>query len=707
MLDWCYFTERLSCGWVERDGIGVAFRRTPTGRDAAGRSGAFFVHALVWEQGTMAPEILARLWDADLWVAAPPDEPPAQLDPIQSVEDLRLGLPASPDNAVIETALAGFLDNLSRGRRTALAMAPELAMPVAATLAGTLPQKFGLLSFSTWERDDAARRYELIAGDAASPLFESVGPRSDPGGSWRAAARLLLSARAGTAAAAGVVDIVGESSQSPSEFASALERWSVIEATCATGTELDAGSVSLIASDPRLVERVMRANGAKALAGSVLRSDQRGALVEAARHAGCMPAIVNELCAALVGLAPADAIETLQQLDPLLPLETPALAATLAGGWPGGHLAALSTREGLGLAKLVAKAPGSMVASAVRDRLVGKHALTTLLFGSRLPPDWRAAAAAAYPTEVDPGELVESMMQDPGFTTTFVERAGNVGLTALGSALAVAPIARALPCAEQVAARVAPAQRLDVLWPVILRLHAPQRLAMLDRYAPMGDGHVPGDWADVVLDAYVETLLAARATSDGLPRLDGRGFEVASRSASSSRVTAWMNLATELRPSVGRLGPSMTQIERAAGTAIGMQDPRDVDAALELVVDTVAELVPDPQPWASAMLLLLGLSAEPGDEFAKRVARAALRPTWRLDRSRIPRWTIRWVADALDRKALSSSALRDPSLASLHERLWSHDVDRVLAYANEEGRRRTTRRWLLDNAKEANRRFRG
>ena len=55
VLQWCYDSHRLAFGWVEREGVVVAFRRTPTGLDASGWSGAFFVHALVWRGGLLAP----------------------------------------------------------------------------------------------------------------------------------------------------------------------------------------------------------------------------------------------------------------------------------------------------------------------------------------------------------------------------------------------------------------------------------------------------------------------------------------------------------------------------------------------------------------------------------------------------------------------------------------------------------------------------
>ena len=326
------------------------------------------------------------------------------------------------------------------------------------------------------------------------------------------------------------------------------------------------------------------------------------------------------------------------------------------------------------------------------------------MFASELPPAWRAGAAAADPAHVDPDRLVESMAHDPGFTTTFVAAAGELGLTVLVPALARAPLAIALSCAEQIAARVAPARGLGVLWPVILRLAPGERLVMLERYAP-GDGAVPGEWADAFLDAYVATLLETRGAREPLPRLDGRAFDAAKRLA-SARVTRWQHLARDLHPPTSRLGPTTAQLERAVVAAVEMPDATDADAALELVVDMTAESVVDHRDsWAGAMLLLQGLCGEHGDLFAARVARAALRPASRGDRSRLARWTLRWLADGLDRKALSSSALRDPAVAGLHELLLTYDIDRVIAYSNEEGRRRSTRRWLQDNARYAIRRL--
>jgi len=105
------------------------------------------------------------------------------------------------------------------------------------------------------------------------------------------------------------------------------------------------------------------------------------------------------------------------------------------------------------------------------------------------------------------------------------------------------------------------------------------------------------------------------------------------------------------------------------------------------------------------MLLLLGISREHEEVFALRIARAALRAGGRADPARAARWAIRWMADGLDRRTISSSVLRQPPLTDLHARLRLDDVERLQHYAGEDGRRRGSRRWLQDNADEVGQRF--
>ena len=117
-----------------------------------GRPGAFFVHALVWRAGIIAPQRLAGLWDARVWVTAPPEDPPARLEPFEGIDALGLGPARRVDEHRLATLLGGHLANAAAGRGSCIGGAPGDAMALAAQVAAGLPAQYGLPAFSTLSR---------------------------------------------------------------------------------------------------------------------------------------------------------------------------------------------------------------------------------------------------------------------------------------------------------------------------------------------------------------------------------------------------------------------------------------------------------------------------------------------------------------------------------------------------------------------------
>ncbi len=229
VLPWCYALKSDSRGWIEQNGVGVAFRRTPTGRDAHGREGAFFVHALIWESGAMPAELLGGLWDADVWVSRPPEEPPDRLELIRSPESLGLAAAHAVDPSVMLATMAGLLKNIAGVRKSRIELSPAEAYSVASTLVAVLPVRFGLVSFSSYEERDRATAYDIVAGPATGPQHTPVGPDQEPAAAWVGAARLLLSASHGDGEAVTLVDLIGAEAATLPDFVNRVRRWAELE----------------------------------------------------------------------------------------------------------------------------------------------------------------------------------------------------------------------------------------------------------------------------------------------------------------------------------------------------------------------------------------------------------------------------------------------------------------------------------------------
>jgi hypothetical protein len=699
VLPWCYFQKTESCGWIERSGVGVAFRRTPTGRDAYGRLGAFFVHALVWQPGTMPAELLPGLWDASLWVTSPPDEPPERLEPIRDEEELGLGEAPAVERDVMTVTLAGLLENLAGSRLSALDLPPARAYGVASRLAAALPAKFGLISFSTHEEPDRADAYDLVAGAPPGPRHAAVGPGTQPASDWTEAARLLLDGREGDANARALVDTIAGQASSLPEFADRMRRWVEIEAESASPeVPLDPRSLAWLVQSPQLVAFLLRGAGARWLARACVVGERIDVL-EAVRRADSEGRFVAALEQELLRASPAEAISCLGRIERGLAAQTHGLALTLAESWRGGGLGQLSPQDAVSLARLLAsnRAPTSTPAAIVDELTSAPGLAGALACAESLPVEWRANAAAAHPEEVPGQALATAIAYEREFAPTFVRRSGQPGIRRLQAAIADAPMPLALACAERAGAYLASAEdRVNLVWPSIARLPARERLDVLNRYAL--DIEFEEAWVAATIEALVDTVLGGRDGGRALPRVGGPALNVRLRST-TDRIEAWRGLSVV----VGATGE--LRVEQALRQVSMLADPRESDAALEVVVDAVCERANRTrEQWLTAVATVAWGTRGDDEAFALRLARAALRGGGG-DRRILARWTVEWVADAIDRKTVSPGVFGDTVLDAVASRLRPPDVEAIDEYASRRPRRSASRKWLKDIEKTAAKQF--
>jgi hypothetical protein len=694
LLSWLYHPQEPSCGWVEEDGIGVAFRRTPTGRDSAGRSGAYFAHALVWQQGALSTDVLARLWDAEIWMTRPPESLPRPLEAVQDVADLGLGsVPELSDEQIVH-ALAHLLDGISRGRRAALELPADVALPLAATMASRLPARFGLLSFSSSEAADTATRYDVVAGTHAEP-FESIDMTREPATPWRLAAELLNDAAQGKEAA-DVIAVLTERAASRRDFARAAGAWAQIEMTARSQAGvLDRASADVIASDSRLMRRLNDEQAIAGLARSIAASSDACVLLSAGRSAGMLDAMLDAIGDQLARLDPHRAFEAVWRMQRIVDFNAPRAAAALRS------LETLDVADAVRLARLVIALPSSPDRQEFLSRLTNEPRWTAALF-DELPVEWRARAAAAHPDLV-PASLLIRAAADVRFASTFVRESSERGRKLLIEAIGTASVPLALPAVEATAGSLAGNERLALLWPVLPRLPARTRLRVMETWAP-NDLQLDEAWLIAVIDAYVETVLVVRDEATSLPHVSGRASWVPI-SPMLPRADQWLQLARALRPDGYRQRRLRAQhVNAAVGVVAKMASAADRDAALEVIVDACADYLPHGHdPWSGAMHMVHRGGGDSSDEFAQRISRTAQRPGASY-RSGVACWTIYWVAEGLESRSLSPKLVEEGSISTLHTQIRWGDVDRVERCAKENWSR-SARKWLQATARAAKKRL--
>ena len=700
VLRWCYNSERPACGWVERDGVLVAFRRTPTGKDVLGRSGAFFVHALVLRAGLMPSDRLAGLWDAQVWLTAPPDDPPSRLEPLEGIDALGLGTPSPAGDDELTRLLAGHLANTASGRGSAIQQDAGTAMAFAAAMAAALPMAYGLPAFSSYEQAGNASDYDILAAPAPEEHFAAIGPRMAPDGPSLRAAGVLVAASRGDLLAQDVVAAITEGNTSARGFAEELRRWALLDERPPQASAGQIGAaLELAASDPRLVRALVQRGATAALARGILGGDGARRLMAAAERAGCVDAVVEGLGAELLARPRMDAWAALQRIRKSLPDVAPGLASTLAGSWlESGQLAALPADDAVALARLLARSPSSARTNAAAHELLTSPACARALADDELlPGTWRGRAAATNPDAISTERLVDSVIREPDFAASLLHSASVNVHQALASAMASAATSVALRCVESATPHLPRSMRGDLLWPVIARLPTAERYRTLNLHAPeiADDG---GRWAEGAVDAYVEMVIAQRDTDAALPALHPAAF----RHAGTDRGRAWKDLAGLLARWRLTRNARAAEISAAAWVVRAMPDDRDADAGLEALLDAAAEDAAQRHHalWLDSMSRIMTFSVEHDQAFACRLSRTATR-VGLGGRSSVALWTILWIADRLDDQRLDSGVLDDEHVGRLPLRLRQHHLELLAARVKVQGTRSTTRRWLRATEKAA------
>jgi hypothetical protein len=691
VLKWCYETPCEAMGWAERDGLGVAFRRTPTGQDSGGREGAYFVHALVWRSGTLPAAILSGLRDATLWVARPPDVPPPRLEAFRDVEALGLGDVAPLERATAVDLLAAYLANVAAGRPSALGAGPAEAYRWAAALVGALPARFELPSFSTYEAAHRAKDYDILAEPAPAPPFAPIAPGAMSDRLWRGAATLLLDAAAGDRSAAEAVDAIGEGAATLRAFATALRWWTVLDLVDPTGSPPAAQQVADAAADHRLLNRLLSGPRATDVARAVADGLRTTEVFDAADRIDRRRELIGALRLELTARRPNAAIDALLGLRAAAGHDAGLIAEDVAIELARRHtLEELDPQRVVALLGMLAGAPVEQVVETLVRPPANAAAIVT---DRRVPAQWRGMAAAANPTTLPATQLLESVVTDRRFTDGFLRMPGAIG--ALPEVFAVAPATLAYDALQVVDRDLTEAERASLALPIVRRLPALHRLGALARYAPVGPAAAP--WSDAALDALVALILDGRFARSPLPGV----VDWRLPRADTPRAIGWENLLSDLHAARGRGASAL--FERAAREAVLLERPEDVDAALEVIVDQAADLLGgEPAGWAAAVAAARD-GGEPALDFATRLARAAIRPGERDRRSAV-RWTLGWIADALDLDALARDEVDGPPFDHLTDPLRKLDLD-MLGRTIDSRRRAPGKKWLKAHHKALKRRY--
>jgi hypothetical protein len=685
ILEACYSPPEPCFGWMEAQGIRIAFRRFPTGLDGRGRPGNFFVHVLAARPENLPPATLGRLWAAPIWRRRAPDGPPEPLDAIEDLEALELVEPPVPDEALVRATLAGHLANVARGMRSALEADDAEAVAVAATLAAVLPARFGLLAFSTREAPERAHLYDLVAGPAPAGHFNPIGRKLDAGQGWPDAADLLLAARK-DALVAGAVAALAERSRTLQDFAGVLHGWAQLTRervpgeTTYTTSELQALKIALV--DDRLVALLLDGDGlvrlAPAFAGGVPEATaviRRGATAE--RRAQLAEALARAL---------SDPDLALRRLGGLATQERPLAVATArvaAERWRrDGVLEQLSPQDVVRLLRLLQDAGET---DETVTRLLENPRHTAAIFEDvALAPEWRGWAVARNPAMIGAGPLVRALAEQADFARVLLASAEPHVIEAVGAAIGSSPWDVAERAVRAAAVRVPP--RVSDEWQWTLAQRVPD---LEDRYHRMRTvleriARPSVEAVEMLLDAYVKAVMEARWSNRELPRLPS----VALRTTWTARFGAWREIADSF-DSYGRSQP-----RRAAHAAAAFEREERI-AAVETIVDQVAQRARAESEWEEMAEELRHACGVPYAELAPAMARAVSRYSPH-SRATSTVTLIHWIAKSVERERLDSGTLEQPPLPSLGQLVSVRDGQDALKDLRREVNDKRLRAWLKD-----------
>jgi len=677
VLEWCYPTQMPSCGWVEHDGIGIAFNRTPTGRDSAGRPGAFFVHALVWRAGEFPPEALGRIYRAPFWVTAPPPEPPSKLPVIESVEQLALGGGHRADAETIRAVLAAVLANLTRRRRTtAVALDPEEALPLAASVCALLPASLGLLSVSSYESEERSTAYDVIASGSSGerPVGEQF---FDPDSVSARSARLLVDSAEGQRAAREVIDSLAQAAPTLTAFARTLHRWVALDQMpLEEGEEgISGADHRFLAADRRLTLRLLQGPNGGRYARSLFESDVLAEAMAQIEGEEGSPLLIETLNREIRSYEPAKAISILGRFRATAPAVAVTLAQELAEEWrQDERLDELSGAERIDLLALLAEAPSGAASSALLDD--ADHT-TEIVLAQQVPVAWRVEAAFHNPSRIGPGELTSLLGTDRQFATQFLAGGERSFSTLLAAMSRVAPT-QALRCAERVAALLPEALRSRLFLAAGDRLGVRERFDLLRRSSRLV--LVDAAWVEAMLNCFVDAVISERESGRALPAIP----RIPSRSVDGEKVQLWMAIADHL---------SRENFAVAAARAGDFETPSQRSAALEIVIDLACTTARRGWEWNYWVREVSSGSRQPSAALLPYLIRS-LRRSSPMRQGELAQWLIAWSADRLDEGSISRELLSREANLLFATLLRSDDRDAIKDLAK--GRSKETKRWLKE-----------
>ncbi len=383
---WLRFQPGDAVGFAQVDGYGLAFRRTDNGLDNAGRSGAFFTHALVFPAGLPVD----RLRQA--YALLDRTEPPQRHADLPS-ELADLVLAGAPDSWRVEPddhALVGtLLSQLAAGSAVeARWPGEEDAWRIVSLVVRAVPEPLPACTVSA--QLPAVRRAGTIAIAIDPEGRESTGDDA----AWQLAASLVLEAPDDLVAAR-VLEVLRGLDPDCRRFCQLLGAWASLERTARAGLPLPGRDRAFLEQDAeaRLPLLAARGGGLAAFELATVGTAAYAAVIEA----GPAELRRRDVERRVVGRPLEQQLDLIDESE-LAPEVRNDLSARSLGAASDEALAALpAPRKRSELLRVGGEASGTL-----RERLIANAGewAAPALHDASLPRELRGALLATHPEQV-------------------------------------------------------------------------------------------------------------------------------------------------------------------------------------------------------------------------------------------------------------------------------------------------------------------